>query len=415
MSDHLLRRVLNANYRIGGPSNAQAIATLANSDNVPDHIRKEALFTLTHWGEPPVLDRVTNEYRPLPGRSLESARDAVQQVLDPLLAGPDPLRTAAVELVSTFRLEGADAKLLEFVQQSDEPDALRAASMTALAAVDSPMVTAALRSALDATTPLTRIAAWRALASRDAERTAGILKEVLATNSSTADERQAAVELLAASEHAAARELLKEWVNLLAVNASQVPAEIQLDLQLAGQSAGLLESPTLDPATVTPEELLARYRFCLAGGDVERGREVFFGAAAASCRRCHKVNGEGSDVGPDLSGVSKEKDRAYLLESIVVPNAKIAKGFETAVFILDDGRVLSGIVKGEDAESFQIATPQGELIRIPKDTIDDQTTGRTGMPEDLFKSLSPRDVRDLVEFLSTFKTPATATGAHGKE
>jgi quinoprotein glucose dehydrogenase len=104
-----------------------------------------------------------------------------------------------------------------------------------------------------------------------------------------------------------------------------------------------------------------------------------------------------------------------LLESLILPNEKIAKGFETAVFVLDDGRVVSGIVKGEDDTMLQIVTPQGEPIRIEKASIEDQAVGRSGMPEDLFKSLPPTDVRDLVEYLTTLQTPAAMDDSHGHE
>ncbi|MCA9053701.1 MAG: c-type cytochrome, partial [Planctomycetaceae bacterium] len=153
----------------------------------------------------------------------------------------------------------------------------------------------------------------------------------------------------------------------------------------------------------------------LHGGDVGRGKEIFFGNAAASCRRCHKVNGDGSDVGPDLSGIAKTNNREYLLESILNPNARIAKGFETVVFVMDDGQLYTGLVKGEDEETYQLMTAQGELIRVEKSGIEERAVGKSGMPEDVAKPLSKADLRDLVEYLSTLQTPASNDAAHGKE
>ena len=78
---------------------------------------------------------------------------------------------------------------------------------------------------------------------------------------------------------------------------------------------------------------LAAYSESLAGGDAEKGRNIFLNNSAVYCQRCHKLDGQGGDVGPQLNGLAadKEKDRRYLLESIVLPNAKIAKGFETVM------------------------------------------------------------------------------------
>ncbi len=55
--------------------------------------------------------------------------------------------------------------------------------------------------------------------------------------------------------------------------------------------------------------------------------------------RCHKVNGIGGEVGPDLTGIGKKQQRDYLLESIVDPNKQIAKGYETVVITLTNGQV----------------------------------------------------------------------------
>ena len=60
--------------------------------------------------------------------------------------------------------------------------------------------------------------------------------------------------------------------------------------------------------------------------------------------RCHTVRGRGGDVGPDLSSIGF-KPREYILESIVNPNKQIAKGFETAILQMDDGKVHAGIIK----------------------------------------------------------------------
>ncbi len=70
---------------------------------------------------------------------------------------------------------------------------------------------------------------------------------------------------------------------------------------------------------------------------------------------CHRVGGRGGDTGPDLSKVGAQRNREYLLESIVVPNRQITPGYQTATLALADhfytGRLLS-----EDAESVKLET-----------------------------------------------------------
>ncbi|QNN20905.1 c-type cytochrome [Planctomycetales bacterium ZRK34] len=64
------------------------------------------------------------------------------------------------------------------------------------------------------------------------------------------------------------------------------------------------------------------------GGDPARGRAIFFKNELVGCVRCHKVANEGGDVGPDLSDIAKRTDRAYILESLIDPNAKIAESYK---------------------------------------------------------------------------------------
>ena len=129
-----------------------------------------------------------------------------------------------------------------------------------------------------------------------------------------------------------------------------------------------------------------KYQVSLHGGNYQRGYDIFFGRSDASCRRCHKVSGSGGEVGPDLSKIGLEKDRSYLLESIVNPNEKIAKGFETAILVMDSGKVITGIVKEETDKIISVMLKDGTLIRVNKDEVDERAPGRSGMPDDLLKT-----------------------------
>jgi quinoprotein glucose dehydrogenase len=108
-------------------------------------------------------------------------------------------------------------------------------------------------------------------------------------------------------------------------------------------------------------------------------------------------------VGPDLAGIGSKQNREYLLESIVDPNKQIAKGYETAVLTLTSGQVVTGIVKAETAKELQLMTVEGKLVTVPRDKIDERQSGKSAMPEDVIKSLSKTELRDLVEFLAGLK------------
>ena len=67
----------------------------------------------------------------------------------------------------------------------------------------------------------------------------------------------------------------------------------------------------------------------VAAGDARRGEELFLNSPTAACASCHMVKGKGGDVGPILDGIAVRSDKAYILESLMDPNAKLAKGFES--------------------------------------------------------------------------------------
>jgi putative membrane-bound dehydrogenase-like protein len=62
-------------------------------------------------------------------------------------------------------------------------------------------------------------------------------------------------------------------------------------------------------------------------GDAKRGDALFWTHPVAACKNCHILKGQGSAVGPALDGIASRKDAAYLLESLVNPNAKLADGY----------------------------------------------------------------------------------------
>jgi mono/diheme cytochrome c family protein len=67
----------------------------------------------------------------------------------------------------------------------------------------------------------------------------------------------------------------------------------------------------------------------VAAGDVKRGSDLFFTSPTAACASCHTVGGKGGAIGPILDGIAVRSDKDYILESLMDPNAKLAKGYET--------------------------------------------------------------------------------------
>ena len=123
--------------------------------------------------------------------------------------------------------------------------------------------------------------------------------------------------------------------------------------------------------------------------------------------RCHKVGPEGGIVGPNLSDVGLKRDRKYILESILLPNQQIATGFEAIRVQMKTGRNYNGVVKTDGEKELILDGGDGATIHILKSEVGSRTKGLSGMPDDIAKPLKKRELRDLVEFLASQKTPTT--------
>ena len=154
---------------------------------------------------------------------------------------------------------------------------------------------------------------------------------------------------------------------------------------------------------LSEKDPLALWLVALEGGDVAKGKQSFFENTKLSCLRCHKVDRAGGAVGPELTRIGEQKDRRYLLESICLPNAQIAKNFETAVIANDLGQVFTGIVKSENDDFIELIQNDGGQVRVLIDEIVARRKGNSSMPTDLIKLMSKRELRNLVAYLASLK------------
>ena len=211
------------------------------------------------------------------------------------------------------------------------------------------------------------------------------------------DDRPAMVEALA-SRPAFAAALLHEMSvgtikrgELTAAQARQIRGfnDPALTKRLAEVWGEVRESPA-DKAA-----LIARLRADLTptrlkAADPSRGRAAF----AATCASCHKLYGTGGDIGPDLTGAGR-KDLEYLLSNVVDPSAVVTKDFQLSIFQLLDGRVVSGVVAGENPQSLTVQTAREKVV-IPRADIEKRTQSTSSlMPDGLLQTLTPQQVRDL--------------------
>ena len=135
----------------------------------------------------------------------------------------------------------------------------------------------------------------------------------------------------------------------------------------------------------------------LAKGDLTKGKMLF----TMTCGQCHKLVGEGQNVGPDITG-SNRADLNYLLENVLDPNAVIGKAYQLNLFTMKDGRVMSGVIKEESPAAVKIAMMGGVEFTLPQPDIAKREVSKLStMPEGLFDALKPEQVIDLVKYLQS--------------
>ena len=140
-------------------------------------------------------------------------------------------------------------------------------------------------------------------------------------------------------------------------------------------------------------------------GDAERGRALFADAKRLVCVRCHRVRGQGGDVGPDLSDIGGKFDRPLLIESMLDPSRQIVEGYRTTTIGTTDGRIVTGIARDESAAGLVVVDADGKRHAVRADEIEDRKTVNTSlMPSSLAAGLSPAEFTDLIAYLETLRS-----------
>jgi putative heme-binding domain-containing protein len=149
---------------------------------------------------------------------------------------------------------------------------------------------------------------------------------------------------------------------------------------------------------IRPESLLA------LKGDATRGKDVFFKTTGLQCATCHKVRGEGGQVGPDLSDVGKRLSRRQILEAILDPSKDIDPKFAAYLIEVDDGRRLTGLIVERTEKEITVRDPQGKDTKLPLANVQAQVPSKKSlMPDQLLRDLTAEQAADLLVFLESLK------------
>ncbi|MBY0228974.1 MAG: hypothetical protein K2W96_06830 [Gemmataceae bacterium] len=151
------------------------------------------------------------------------------------------------------------------------------------------------------------------------------------------------------------------------------------------------------------KEQLSRTR-----GDPRRGIAVYKNL----CGQCHKIHGEGVEVGPDITGVGRASFD-LLLSNVFDPSLVIGPGYHATTVQTKRGLTATGLLVEDGAERVVLKTQGGKLEAFPRRLIEKMETSRLSMmPEGVEKQFKPGELADLFAFLCLDKHPDDRTARY---
>jgi putative heme-binding domain-containing protein len=160
-----------------------------------------------------------------------------------------------------------------------------------------------------------------------------------------------------------------------------------------------------------PEELTSLVAFIRAGfdpasaavrvGDAERGRALF--AGSAECASCHRVNGVGPRLAPDLSDIGSIRTLAALQRSLLTPTESLLPIHRPVRVVLNNGQALRGRRLNEDTYYVQLVDDQEKLHSLAKADLRELVVDtRSAMPS-YADRLTPDQLADVIAYLVSLK------------
>ncbi len=329
-------------------------------------------------------------------------------------------------------LKGAEVGnfLMTLVDRSD-PE-LTVAALRAIQTSNVTDTASALSTRLEGTRPAaTRVAILETLAKLGDKRVAGVLAPIVKSGAES-EVRTEALRTLAALDAPAAlalaKELLSEKDHALLSEAvrtlgntkdgARQVGQLYLDRKLPRELMSVvLES--LRKHTAGDTALAAMVtdvlkQGLLVGSNVKeletkvatqgsplRGRALYLNGPRTMCVGCHKLEGVGGNVGPDLTRVWETHTLPKLIETILEPSKEIKEGYQSFDVTLADGRKLSGLIVARTKADLTLREANGKETKITNDNLDGEPRASrlSLMPEGILAGLSEQEFVDLLAFL----------------
>jgi len=339
---------------------------------------------------PQLTERVEQNLERLAPRLSPERRSTLLQLATAW--GSQKFEKLAAEIASSLWLRVRDESL------DDAQRAEAAREIVALRTADDATVQSLLELVTPRTSPELAAGLLRALAKSESEKTGDLLVETLSTLTPAARSVGLGVLLGRPAWTSTLLDHAERGATVLsALSLDQRQALLEHpDARLRRRAQDLLRRggvlPNSDRRKVL-EELLPVAKL---KGDAAAGKLVF----TKQCAKCHVHSGEGQRVGPDLTGVAVHP-KEELLGNILDPSRSVEGNFRVYTVTTGSGQILTGLLASESKTAIELFDAEGRRQTVLREDIDQlKASAKSLMPEGFEKQVSPREIQDLLEFLT---------------
>ena len=302
-----------------------------------------------------------------------------------------------VETVDRFQLEKHYAKLLAIVVTGPETETGVAAADVLLRRNQEALLTSVLKDGQ----PSDKAALMFAISNCSSNQANQWMQRALVDESMDLQVRRVAVKGLASNRDSANRLLEMAKAGKLheeLMQAAAAPLSVAVWDDVRRKANEIFpQPPSKDNRPLPPLDALVKMR-----GNAANGKKIF--ATVGTCNKCHIVNQEGKNVGPDLSEIGSKLSREAMFESILYPSAGISHNYENFAVLTVNGTAITGLKTSETEQEITITTAEGLARTIPKSEVDEiRQLPISIMPNDLQKLMTAQELVDVVDYLSTLR------------
>ena len=139
-------------------------------------------------------------------------------------------------------------------------------------------------------------------------------------------------------------------------------------------------------------------------GDAKNGRAIFAAESVVNCKSCHRLDGIGQEVGPDLSKIGAKHPRPELLRQIVEPSLTVDPKYTVYHLATTSGLVHTGLLSERTEKAIVLRDAQNKLIQIPVEEVEMLTPQKESlMPTLLLRGLTAQQAADLLDYLLSLR------------